>query len=104
VPATPAGGAREQDPYLLLVSGGVLGLMTIAFGLLGDGLRDLQQDRRRATGGRLRLPTPAAAAQDSAAPSGDAVLEVRDYSIAFANAESPGRAGPGRGPHGCAAP
>ncbi len=82
----------EQDPYLLLVSGGVLGLMTLAFGLLGDGLRDLEQDRRRATGGRLRRPGPAAAAtQDTAEPSDEpsdgAVLAVRDYSIAFATAQ-----------------
>ncbi|MET7474819.1 dipeptide/oligopeptide/nickel ABC transporter permease/ATP-binding protein [Streptomyces sp. NPDC005648] len=81
-----AAQVMEQDPYLLLVSGGVLGLMTLAFGLLGDGLRDLQQDRRRATGGRLRRPEPTAVT-DTGEPSHGAVLTVRDYSISFATGE-----------------
>ncbi|MFF5979258.1 dipeptide/oligopeptide/nickel ABC transporter permease/ATP-binding protein [Streptomyces olindensis] len=83
----------QQDPYLLLVSGGLIGLMSVSFGLLGDGLRDLAEDRRRATGGRLRRPHPVTAAQDTAdapgEPSDGAVLEVRDYSIAFATARGP---------------
>ncbi|MFE1835667.1 dipeptide/oligopeptide/nickel ABC transporter permease/ATP-binding protein [Streptomyces sviceus] len=83
-----AAQVMEQDPYLLLVSGGVLGLMTLAFGLLGDGLRDLQQDRRRVTGRRLRRPAPLAAdAKDAVEPSDGAVLTVRDYSISFATGE-----------------
>ena len=82
-----AAQVMEQDPYLLLVSGGVLGLMTLAFGLLGDGLRDLQQDRKRATGGRMRRPETTVAAEDAVAPSDGAVLTVRDYSIAFATGQ-----------------
>ncbi|MGP4047686.1 dipeptide/oligopeptide/nickel ABC transporter permease/ATP-binding protein [Streptomyces sp. 2A115] len=83
----------QQDPYLLFVSGGVIGLMSLSFGLVGDGLRDLEQDRRQATGGRLPRPVPAAALQDAAKPSDTppdgAVLAVRDYSIAFATAHGP---------------
>ncbi|MFC8429600.1 dipeptide/oligopeptide/nickel ABC transporter permease/ATP-binding protein [Streptomyces sp. NPDC057253] len=82
-----AAQVMEQDPYLLLVSGGVLGLMTLAFGLLGDGLRDLQQDRKRATGGRIRRPETVVVAEDAVAPSDGAVLTVRDYSIAFATGQ-----------------
>ncbi|MGW0583067.1 dipeptide/oligopeptide/nickel ABC transporter permease/ATP-binding protein, partial [Streptomyces sp. NPDC002920] len=83
----------QQNPYLLFVSGGVIGLMSLSFGLVGDGLRDLEQDRRQATGGRLRRPVPAVTPQDAAEPSDTppvgAVLTVRDYSIAFATAQGP---------------
>ncbi|GAA3829181.1 dipeptide/oligopeptide/nickel ABC transporter permease/ATP-binding protein [Streptomyces phyllanthi] len=83
----------QQDPYLLFVSGGVIGLMSLSFGLIGDGLRDLEQDRRQATGGRSRQPVPTAALQDAAKPSekpsDGAVLAVRDYSITFATAQGP---------------
>ncbi|WEH13441.1 dipeptide/oligopeptide/nickel ABC transporter permease/ATP-binding protein [Streptomyces sp. VNUA24] len=79
----------QQNPYLLFVSGGVIGLMSLSFGLVGDGLRDLEQDRRQATGGRLRRPAPAAVAQDAAEAPAGAVLAVRDYSIAFATAQGP---------------
>ncbi|MEU6228258.1 dipeptide/oligopeptide/nickel ABC transporter permease/ATP-binding protein [Streptomyces sp. NPDC047042] len=83
----------QQNSYLLLVSGGVIGLMSLSFGLVGDGLRDLDQDRRQATGGRSRRPvrtTPLeVAAKPSDTPSADTVLAVRDYSIAFATAQGP---------------
>ncbi|MFM9587994.1 dipeptide/oligopeptide/nickel ABC transporter permease/ATP-binding protein [Streptomyces scabiei] len=79
----------QQNPYPLFVSGGVIGLMSLSFGLVGDGLRDLEQDRRQATGGRLRRPAPAAVAQDTAEAPPGAVLAVRDYSIAFATAQGP---------------
>ncbi|MFI8893886.1 dipeptide/oligopeptide/nickel ABC transporter permease/ATP-binding protein [Streptomyces paradoxus] len=83
----------QQDPYLLFVSGGVIGLMSLSFGLVGDGLRDLEQDRRQSTGGRLSRPAPAADTRDAATspdgPPEGAVLAVRDYSIAFATAQGP---------------
>ncbi|MDX2938808.1 dipeptide/oligopeptide/nickel ABC transporter permease/ATP-binding protein [Streptomyces ipomoeae] len=107
-----ASQVMQQTPYLLFVSGGLIGLMSIAFGLLGDGLRDLDQDRRRGTGGgRSRRPVPAAAAKHtpgrpdakhtagasdakhtagtSDTPPDAGVLAVRDYSIAFAAAQGP---------------
>ncbi|WP_060885962.1 dipeptide/oligopeptide/nickel ABC transporter permease/ATP-binding protein [Streptomyces caniscabiei] len=84
----------QQDPYLLFVSGGVIGLMSLSFGLVGDGLRDIEQDRRQATGGRARRPVPVAAPDKSAEPSdasqpAGTILAVRDYSIAFGTAQGP---------------
>ncbi|MDX2909678.1 dipeptide/oligopeptide/nickel ABC transporter permease/ATP-binding protein [Streptomyces griseiscabiei] len=79
----------QQDPYLLFVSGGVIGLMSLSFGLVGDGLRDLEQDRRQATNGTVRRPVPAAAPPVTATPPEGAVLTVRDYSIAFGAARGP---------------
>lgn len=89
-----ASQVMQQTPYLLFVSGGLIGLMSVAFGLLGDGLRDLDQDRKRGTaGGRSRRPVPVKVAGHTAEASDtqpDAgVLAVRDYSIAFATAQGP---------------
>ncbi|MFF9774348.1 dipeptide/oligopeptide/nickel ABC transporter permease/ATP-binding protein [Streptomyces sp. NPDC013978] len=83
----------QQDPYLLFVSGGVIGLMSLSFGLVGDGLRDLEQDKRQATGGRSRRPVPAVALDKAVEPLDTApvgaVLAVRDYSIAFGTEQGP---------------
>ncbi|WP_327731390.1 dipeptide/oligopeptide/nickel ABC transporter permease/ATP-binding protein [Streptomyces sp. NBC_00487] len=88
-----ASQVMEQNPSLLLISGGLIGLMSVAFGLLGDGLRDLNQDRKRGTGGRSRRPTPVAVAKDTAeasdTPQDTGVLAVRDYSIVFGTAQGP---------------
>ncbi|MEE1760853.1 dipeptide/oligopeptide/nickel ABC transporter permease/ATP-binding protein [Streptomyces sp. SP18BB07] len=90
-----AAQVMEQNPYLLLVTGGLIGLMSISFGLLGDGLRDLDQDRRRGnSGGRPRRPVPVAVTKDTTEPPSDTapdtgVLAVRDYSIAFDTAQGP---------------
>jgi peptide/nickel transport system permease protein len=66
--------------------------MTIAFGLIGDGLRDLEADRRHVPGS----PRPAAVTaprggQPTAAPPAvpAALLTVRDYSVAFGTAGGP---------------
>jgi peptide/nickel transport system permease protein len=57
--------------------------MAIAFGLIGDGLRDVVADRRQARGsGRPALVRGPGAAPEAPAP----LLAVRDYSIAFATA------------------
>lgn len=81
----------QQSPYLLVVSGGLIGLMSISFGLLGDGLRDLEQDRRQGTGVRSQRPVAVTVAKDTAGtpdtPQDAGVLAVRDYSIAFATAQ-----------------
>ncbi|MET8080356.1 dipeptide/oligopeptide/nickel ABC transporter permease/ATP-binding protein [Streptomyces sp. NPDC005303] len=89
-----ASQVMQQTPYLLFVSGGLIGLMSVAFGLLGDGLRDLDQDRKRGTGGgRSRRPVPVTIARHTAevsdTPPDEGVLAVRDYSIAFATAQGP---------------
>ncbi|MEW2400782.1 dipeptide/oligopeptide/nickel ABC transporter permease/ATP-binding protein [Streptomyces sp. NPDC046862] len=83
-----ASQVMEQSPYLLLVSGGLIGLMSVSFGLLGDGLRDLDQARKRGAGGPSRRPVAVTAAKDTAetpdTPPDAGVLAVRDYSVAFA--------------------
>jgi peptide/nickel transport system permease protein len=83
----------EQNPSLLFISGGLIGLMSVAFGLLGDGLRDLTQERRLGIGGRSRRPVPVPVAKDTAetsdTPPNEAVLTVRDYSVAYATAHGP---------------
>ncbi|MER5225443.1 dipeptide/oligopeptide/nickel ABC transporter permease/ATP-binding protein [Streptomyces flaveus] len=88
-----ASQVMEQSPSLLLISGGLIGLMSVAFGLLGDGLRDLTQDRRQGTGSRSQRPVPVAVAKDTAeasdTPPDAGVLAVRDYSIAFATPQGP---------------
>ncbi|MER5805412.1 dipeptide/oligopeptide/nickel ABC transporter permease/ATP-binding protein [Streptomyces mirabilis] len=83
----------QQSPSLLFITGGLIGLMSLSFGLLGDGLRDLDQDRRRGIGSGTRRPAPLTAAKDTVETSDSVpdagVLAVRDYSIAFATAQGP---------------
>jgi peptide/nickel transport system permease protein len=82
----------QQHPSFLLITGGVIGVMTVAFGLIGDGLRDLEADRRRLSGGSAR---PAVVApRDEQAGAGfpgdpSALLTVRDYSVAFQTGGGP---------------
>ncbi|MEO7123397.1 MAG: dipeptide/oligopeptide/nickel ABC transporter permease/ATP-binding protein [Lacisediminihabitans sp.] len=77
----------QQDPFFLLISGGIIGVMSVAFGLLGDGLRDFEADRRRSVGAArpvpLRVPKSVGAAerQHGGLP---ALLTVTDYSVGFA--------------------
>jgi peptide/nickel transport system permease protein len=82
----------QQHPSFLLITGGVIGVMAIAFGLLGDGLRDLDADRKRSVGGSgaaarpAPVPVPAA---DARPADPTALLTVEDYSIAFGTATGP---------------
>ena len=82
----------QQHPSFLLITGGVIGVMTIAFGLIGDGLRDLEADRRRRPGSAPPVGVMAPrAGQPAVAFPGDpsALLTVRDYSVAFETAAGP---------------
>lgn len=80
----------QRQPWFLYITGGLITLLAIAFGLLGDGLRDLEADRRQ-IGGGISATTPprrragALAGEDVAA--GDAVLSVRDLTVAFTAAD-----------------
>lgn len=93
-PPTPSWGGMVgesapvmfQSPYLLLFSGGLIAVMILAFALVGDGIRDVNEGR---TGGvrtgRRRKPRVTDAPQASSlrtAPDGT-LLSVRDYSITF---------------------
>ncbi len=79
------GSAAEvisRDSWLMVPTGGILVITVLALGLLGDTVRDLTVGR--ALSGQparpRRRPTPAASA---AVPDGDALLSVRDLTIAF---------------------
>jgi peptide/nickel transport system permease protein len=80
----------QQHASFLFIAGGVIGVMTIAFGLIGDGLRDLEADRRRMPGA-ARPATAVAPPGGQPAPvtpaDPSALLTVRDYSIAFEAAD-----------------
>lgn len=83
----------QQDPFFLLIAGGIIGVMSVAFGLLGDGLRDFEADRRRTAGAArpvpLRVPKSVGVAerrQDGGLP---AALTVTDYSVGFATTAGP---------------
>ena len=82
----------QRHPSFLLITGGVIGVMTIAFGLIGDGLRDLEADRRRMPGTArpAGLTEPHGEQPADASPGGpSALLTVRDYSVAFDTAGGP---------------
>jgi len=81
----------QQHPLFLLIPGGVIGVMTIAFGLIGDGLRDLEADRRRMPGSARPGGAAPRGEQPALALPGDpsALLTVRDYSVAFETADGP---------------
>ena len=81
----------QQHPTFLLITGGVIGVMTIAFGLIGDGLRDLEADRRRLSG-QARATVIAPLDEQVAAGFPDdpsALLTVRGYSVAFETSGGP---------------
>jgi peptide/nickel transport system permease protein len=71
----------QQHPTFLLIAGGTIGIMALAFGLLGDGLRDADADRRR-TSGTVR-PAAVEAPSEDAPNSTGALLQVRDLTVAF---------------------
>lgn len=82
----------QRHPSFLLITGGVIGVMTIAFGLIGDGLRDLEADRRRAPGSArpAAVSAPHGSKTASASPADpSALLTVRDYSVAFGTKAGP---------------
>jgi peptide/nickel transport system permease protein len=70
----------QQHPWFLYITGGVIAVMSIAFGLLGDGLRDASAARRQRGG---RRPERRDSAPAAAVATGAPLLRVRDYSIAF---------------------
>jgi peptide/nickel transport system permease protein len=91
-PPTPSWGGMVgegapvmfQSPYLLLYSGGLIAIMILAFALVGDGVRDINEGRTGGARGprrRTRVRTPLSAPPT---PTGEAaLLSVRDYSITF---------------------
>ena len=88
----------QTDPWLLVPSGGVIAVTVLAFGLLGDVVRDATSERSKTATGKSRAGRRrgAAARQKPAAdvlrgaaaapvegPNGAALLSVRGLTVAF---------------------
>lgn len=79
-----------KAPWLLIVSGGIITLVSLALALVGDGLRDASAARRGRDSGRLRrsdargLPAPVPAAAAGATPASiTTALSVQDLEVSF---------------------
>ncbi len=75
-----------QFPWLLVPSGAAIGLTVLAFGLIGDAVRDVTASSISRSGGfraRRRAPGVVPAARDVAYPDGAPLLEIRALRIAF---------------------
>lgn len=94
-PPTPSWGGLladgasvlDQQPWVVVPAGGVLALTAIAMVLFGDAVRDVTAEswgpgHTRAIRHRARRPV-VRPAQPTAQPVSDAVLAVRDLSVAF---------------------
>lgn len=89
-----ASNSIHVDPWLLVPTGGTVALTVLAFGLLGDGLRDLVAGRWSAgvtVPARARRTPPAAAATvPGLEPEGpSSLLRVRGLSVEFATPDGP---------------
>ena len=71
-------------PYFLLFTGGVVVLMTFAFGFLGDGLRDLAAETRKQPAAPLFRKADKRSDSEAEHPvDGGALLSAQNYSIGF---------------------
>jgi peptide/nickel transport system permease protein len=72
----------DRQAWLLVPAGGVIALSVMAFGLIGDALRDATAERwERGRGARRRRTPPARAASDEV--TREALLSVRGLSVTF---------------------
>ncbi|WP_417215721.1 ATP-binding cassette domain-containing protein [Arthrobacter sp.] len=71
--------------FFLAVTGGVIALLTFAFGFLGDGLRDLSSESKKQPAAPLYPKRPIDRRSNVSLPSSDqgARLAVHDYSVGF---------------------
>jgi peptide/nickel transport system permease protein len=74
----------SQDPWLLVPAGGVLVLTVMAFGLLGDAMRDVTAGRHLGSPSIRRVRRPSATGRP---PATGALLSVRGLSIAFGDVQ-----------------
>jgi peptide/nickel transport system permease protein len=76
----------HQQGFFLFITGGTIGVMTVAFGLIGDGARDLISDSK----GRSAPPSPrstAGPADETRPEQGrDLVLQVSNLAVEFTTA------------------
>jgi peptide/nickel transport system permease protein len=79
-----ASAVIDRQPWLLVPPGVVLGLAILAFGMLGDIVRDATADHTPGARGRPRRPRPALTpAPAHCVTSSPALLAMRGISIAF---------------------
>jgi peptide/nickel transport system permease protein len=100
-PPAPTWGGMVGDaatviqtvPWLLVPSGGVIALTVLAFGLLGDVVRDATSERAKtATAGKSKRKAAAEPASPTATiepPKSSALLSVRDLTVAFGPDDRP---------------
>jgi peptide/nickel transport system permease protein len=95
-PPTPSWGGLvadgaavlNQQPWTLVPSGGIIALAVVAFVLLGDAIRDVTAEgwtagRSRGATVTKKAAAVTSAAEDAVVESPNALLRVRDLSIAF---------------------
>jgi peptide/nickel transport system permease protein len=79
-----ASSLLQQDPWLLVPSGGIIALTTMAFGLLGDAVRDANAERYSAPPARAVKRTRRAVTPIEVEAADDgALLSVRNLTVAF---------------------
>lgn len=78
-----ASAIMVQTPYLLYVTGGIIALMTLAFGLFGDGLRDVMAEKKSGKTAAAAKPIDVPVGKRPGRVATDALLELRDYSVGF---------------------
>jgi peptide/nickel transport system permease protein len=79
-----AAQVMSQSGFFLFITGAVIAVMTLAFGLLGDGIRDLNADLKGRSSGATKRPVRETDDLRARA-SEDVLLEVRGYSVAFSS-------------------
>ncbi|KAB1650425.1 dipeptide/oligopeptide/nickel ABC transporter permease/ATP-binding protein [Pseudoclavibacter endophyticus] len=73
----------QRHPWLLVPSGAAIAVTTMAFGLLGDALRDANAEKHVAAPTPARRRARVAAPVEAPAPTDDELLSVRDLTVAF---------------------
>ncbi|GAA4168149.1 dipeptide/oligopeptide/nickel ABC transporter permease/ATP-binding protein [Gryllotalpicola koreensis] len=74
----------SQSPWLLVPSGGIIGITVLALGIIGDAVRDINAETKSRSGGITRKRALAPKATAATAPAdGDALLVVDGLRIAF---------------------
>jgi peptide/nickel transport system permease protein len=88
-----AAAVIDRQSWLLVPSGGVIALSVMAFGLIGDALRDATAEQWERAGGSVRrrpeAPAPDEAPADAEPAPPGAVLSVRGLSVSFDTPSGP---------------
>ncbi|MGH3373155.1 MAG: dipeptide/oligopeptide/nickel ABC transporter permease/ATP-binding protein [Actinoallomurus sp.] len=82
-----ASNAMSQDPWLLAPTGGALMLTVMAFGLVGDGVRDATMGRSAPPAALRRRPSRGTRAAPASRTGEPQVLSVRGLSVSLPGAD-----------------